>query len=71
MEILTDQEIKADIQEYQKRISAAREKLESLPEGHLGKKREHQRRLFEDEIGHVEGLIRIATEALNDEYPWT
>ena len=73
MEILTDQEILEDIQEFKKRITAAREKLSSLPEGHLAypekKKREHQRRLLQGEIRHIEKLIGYAAEALNERQP--
>ena len=69
MQIITDQEIREDIQNFEKRISAAQAKLESLPEGHLGKKREQQRRLLEGEIEPIQKLIGYATEAL-DEHPW-
>ncbi len=68
MQILPDQEIKEDIQNYEKRISTAREKLAMLPGGHLPfpehKKREKQRRELEGEIEHVRNLIKIAREGI-------
>jgi hypothetical protein len=70
MEILTDAEIKQDILEFQDRISAARQKLADLPEGYLPyserRKREKKRKDLEDNIRHVEKMISIATEALNE-----
>ncbi len=69
---LTDSEIKEDIQEFEKRISAAREKIDDLPEGRLPfgehKKRELQRRQFEDDIRHIEKLIGYAKEARSGEH---
>ena len=69
MQILTDDEIKNDIQSFQDMIFRAKEKLADLPGGHLPysehRKRELQRRQLEDEIKHVQKLIEIATEALN------
>lgn len=70
MQILTDQEIKQDILEFQDRISIARQKLENLPEGFLPfqehKKREQKRYDLESEIKHIQKIIEIATGALNE-----
>ena len=70
---LTVEEIEQDIEAFRARISAAQAKLESLPEGHLAypekKKREHQRRLLQGEIRHIEKLIGYAAEALNERQP--
>jgi hypothetical protein len=70
MEILTDAEIKQDILEFKDRISAARQKLADLPAGYLPypehKKREKIRRDLEGDIRHVQKMISIAQEALNE-----
>ena len=70
MQILTDQEIRGDIQNYEQRITAAREKLAMLPEGYLSfanhKKREKERRELQTEIQHVQTLIRYAQGALKE-----
>ena len=69
MQNLTNQEILEDIEEFQFRISIARQKLIDLPAGYLPfqehKKRELKRRQLEDDIRHVQKMIEIATEALN------
>jgi hypothetical protein len=61
---LTTQDIEQDIAAFEARLSAARDKISKLPEGYLPyreyKKREHARRVLNDEIDHVENLIRIA-----------
>lgn len=70
MQILTDREIREDIHNFEKRISATREKLAMLPGGHLPfpehKKREKQRRELQADIQHVHKLIGYATEALGE-----
>lgn len=70
MKILTDDEIKQDILEFQDRISRRREKLENLPTGRLPysehRKREKVRRDLEDDIRHIQKLVQLATEALNE-----
>ena len=70
MLILTDQEIKEDIEEFQFRISIARQKIIDLPAGHIPvadhKKREKIRRDLQDDIRHIEKMISIALEALNE-----
>ncbi|MBC8394273.1 MAG: hypothetical protein H8E17_17105 [Deltaproteobacteria bacterium] len=67
---LTTESILKDIEGYQTRISAAQNKLESLPAGRLPypqhKRRQKQRRELEGEIQHVENLIRIANEAIEE-----
>ena len=68
MEVLTEQEILDDIEDFKDRISAARQKLENLPEGYLSyskhRKREKVRRDLQDNIDHIQKLIKIAEEAL-------
>ncbi len=63
MEILTDQEIKEDIQNYEQRIVAVRKKLESLPAGRLPfpehKRREKQRRELQADLTHVKKIDRL------------
>lgn len=65
---LTKAMIEADIVDYEKRISNAKNVLASLPIGYLEykehKKRDVKRRFFEAEIRHVQSLIRYAKEAL-------
>ncbi|MEA1947004.1 MAG: hypothetical protein U9N83_06840 [Thermodesulfobacteriota bacterium] len=67
---ITDEMIMVDIQAFQNRILAAREKLAMLPTGYLiypqNKKCEKQRREYESEIVHVKKLIGIAKEALEE-----
>lgn len=67
---LSIKDIEQDISGYQDRIIAARVKLDMLPGGYLEfkehKKREQQRRALQAEIQHVENLIRIANEAIEE-----
>jgi hypothetical protein len=68
MKIITDAELKKDLEGFYERLQIARNKLANLPAGHLPyqehKKREQARRILEDEINHVKRLIGIAEEAL-------
>ena len=67
---LTKSEIQNDIQNFEGRISIARQKLADLPEGFLPfgehKKREQKRYDLESEIKHIQKIIEIATGALNE-----
>jgi predicted nucleic acid-binding Zn-ribbon protein len=66
---LTAKDIQRDIEGFQNRIQAAREKLAELSAGYLPyqkhKKREKQRRDLQAEIEHVQKLRGYAREALN------
>ena len=67
---LSISDIDADIQEFEARISSARDKLDMLPTGHLPypdhKKREKQRRDLLAEIKHVQKMRGYAEEATAD-----
>ena len=66
---LTREEILEDIKGYQERICKAQEKLSELPAtvSTVKERRrvKNKRRIFLTEIDHVQGLISIAEEALN------
>jgi len=70
MQLITNAEIKQDIEDFELRIQAAQQKLSELPAGQLPyqehKRREQQRRVYEDEIKHVKRLIGYAEEALTE-----
>lgn len=70
MKPLTRNEILEDITAFEERIKTAREKLAMLPVGRLRfkdhKKREVSRKVYLDEIRHVERLKSYAVEALAD-----
>ena len=70
MQVLTDQEILEDIEDFKDRISDARQKLADLPEGYLPysehRKREKKRQDLQDDIEHIEKLISIARETLEE-----
>jgi predicted nucleic acid-binding Zn-ribbon protein len=65
---LTVSDIEQDIQAFEARISAARQKLAMLPEGHLPlkehKKREQVRRDLVGKVHHIKTLIRFANEGI-------
>ncbi len=67
---LTRKEILNDIEVFKERIRAAEKKIAALPQKANGykerKKLKLKRRVLEQEIEHVKGLIAIASEALND-----
>jgi adenine specific DNA methylase Mod len=68
MKLLTNSELMDDLEGYYDRLQIAKNKLANLPVGYLpideNEKREKARRVLNDEIRHVENLIKIATEAL-------
>lgn len=70
MKLLTDYEVREDLEGFYERLQITRSKLAELPEGYLPnkehKKREKARRILNDEIRHVNKLINIAQEALTD-----
>jgi len=65
---LTAKDIQNDIEAFQARITAARRKLQLLPEGYLPhaehKKREKVRRDLVADIHHTKTLIKIANEGM-------
>ncbi len=65
---LTKKDIQQDILGYQERIRTAQQKIAALPKNAPGsqerKRIKYKRRVLEQEISHVKGLIRIAKEAL-------
>ena len=67
---LTIKDIENDIQKFQDRIEAAREKLIALPATEIDwkehKKIKAKRHELESEISHVRKLIGYAIEALED-----
>ena len=66
--LITNEIIREDIENFNKRIRDAKTKLKDLPEGYLSyqehKKREKKRHILESEIEHVKRLIHIAKEGL-------
>ena len=64
---LTASSIEEDIRVFEQRIKVAEDKLAELPSGYLPysehKKREHQRRVYQDEIRHVENILTYARQA--------
>ena len=68
MQIVTDTEIKADIQKYQTKINEAAAALAGLPETAYGwaaqKELDQKRRALIGEIEHATRLYRYAEEAL-------
>ena len=67
---LTRENILNDIEIFEQRIRAAEEKIAALPQTANGykkrKKLRLKRRVLKQEIGHVNGLIAIASKALED-----
>lgn len=67
---LTEENILKDIEVFKKRIRNAQEKIAALPQKATGykkrKKLKLKRRVLEQEIEHVKGMIAIASEALKD-----
>ena len=65
---LTIREIKEDIEGFKDQIRLAKAKLAALPVGYLpyqeNKKRVLQRRELQDDISHIETLIRYAREGI-------
>ena len=67
---LTDEQIKREIRDFGERIKYAKDKLTAQPfsagtwQGR--KKLKAQRKALREEISHVQSLIRIAQEALED-----
>jgi predicted nucleic acid-binding Zn-ribbon protein len=70
MLILTDDDIREDIREFEKRIQDARDKLATLPETattlKARKKLKEKRYILTSEIEHVKRLVSIAEEALTE-----
>ena len=68
MEIITDENIMSDIQEYESRIQEAELELSKLPTAQLPyqqhKAREATRRELKSESEHVRRLLGYAAEAL-------
>ena len=66
--MITIENIKSDIIEYQARIEKAQDQVAGLPAGYLSypqhKKRAQARRQAEDEIKHCRGLIEYAREGI-------
>lgn len=71
IKLITDAELKQDLEGFYDRLEATRDKLAALPTEYLPypqhKRREQKRRVYEDEIAHVKRLIAIAEEALTTE----
>lgn len=71
MRLITDAELKQDLEGFYDRLEATRDKLAALTTGYLPypkhKRREQKRRVYEDEITHIKNLIRIAEGALTIE----
>ena len=67
---LTNNEIKADIQAFEDRITEARHKLSELPVGPLSfikaKARDKQTRDLQNDIKHYQKIIGYAEEALEN-----
>jgi hypothetical protein len=58
---ITQADIRVDINEYERRLSKLRDRLDAMPHGgHVRKLRGRLQR----EIEHVQGLLRMAQEAL-------
>jgi len=70
MLILTNEDIRQDIRRFEQRIQDARDKLSALPETagtwQARKKLDEKKRILNDEIRHVNKLIDMAREALED-----
>lgn len=70
MKLLTDDELKEDLQGFYDRLQDARNKLSELPETagtwKERKKLAEKKRILNDEIRHVHRLIDIAREALTE-----
>ena len=66
---LTRHDILKDIENFQKRIDAAKAKLDMIPNGYLQynehRKREVSKQSYLDEISHCRRLIKYAEEALH------
>ncbi len=65
-----DMFIKRDIEKYNQRIATAKEKVSELPATaptwFARKKLTVKRRYYQDEIRHIEHLIEIASDALEE-----
>jgi lipid II:glycine glycyltransferase (peptidoglycan interpeptide bridge formation enzyme) len=67
---ITRLDIKRDITKYRNRLSKLQKRLEGLPiDGKIreGRKLKQTRQRLQSEIAHVEGLINLAQEALNED----
>lgn len=72
MLLLTDEDIREDIRNYEERIQAARDKLAALPADTANwkgrKKNKAKRRELKNEITHILKLIEYAKKALEEVY---
>jgi hypothetical protein len=68
--MITKSDIRTDIEKYKNRLSILQKRLKRLPfdgKTREGRKLKSTRGQIKSEIAHVEGLISLAQEALNED----